>query len=72
MPRSDISFPVKDAELREDVRMLGALVGEVIREQCGDALFEMVERDRQAAIARRDGDPRGASELAARTVNVPP
>ncbi len=32
MPRSDISFPLKDAELREDVHMLGALVGEVIRE----------------------------------------
>lgn len=72
MPRSDISFPVKDAELREDVRMLGALVGEVIREQGGDALFDIVERDRQAAIARRDGDPLGATELTARTRNVPP
>ena len=52
MPRSDISFPLKDAELREDVHMLGMLVGEVIREQGGDALFEAVEQDRQAAIAR--------------------
>ncbi|MGH8175146.1 MAG: phosphoenolpyruvate carboxylase [Steroidobacter sp.] len=72
MPRSDISFPPKDAELRDDVRTLGGLVGEVIREQGGDALFEMVERDRQAAIARRDGDPMGAAELAARTRDVPP
>ena len=40
MPRSDISFPLKDADLREDVRTLGALVGEVIREQGGDALFD--------------------------------
>jgi phosphoenolpyruvate carboxylase len=71
MPRSDISFPLKDAELREDVRTLGALVGEVIREQGGDALFDMVERDRQAAIARRDGDPLGARELAVRTRDVP-
>jgi phosphoenolpyruvate carboxylase len=61
MPRSDISFPQKDTELREDVHMLGALVGEVIREQGGDALFEAVEGDRQAAIARRDGDPTGAA-----------
>src|SRR5689334_20031749 len=35
MPRSDISFPLKDAELREDVHTLGALVGELIREQGG-------------------------------------
>jgi phosphoenolpyruvate carboxylase len=72
MPRSDISFPLKDAELREDVHMLGALVGEVIREQGGDALFEAVERDRQAAIARRDGDASGAAELNTRTRDVPP
>ncbi len=71
MPRSDISFPLKDAELREDVHMLGALVGEVIREQGGDALFEAVEQDRQAAIARRDGSAEGARELATRTRDVP-
>ncbi len=71
MPRSDISFPQKDAELREDVHMLGALVGEVIREQGGDALFEAVEQDRQAAIARRDGSAEGARELATRTRDVP-
>lgn len=72
MPRSDISFPQKDAELREDVHMLGALVGEVIREQGGDALFEAVESDRQDAIARREGDTECARELAERTRNVPP
>jgi phosphoenolpyruvate carboxylase len=72
MPRSDISFPLKDAELREDVHMLGALVGEVIREQGGDDLFEAVESDRQAAIARRDGDAQGAAELTSRTRDVPP
>ncbi|HEX7013395.1 MAG TPA: phosphoenolpyruvate carboxylase [Steroidobacteraceae bacterium] len=71
MPRSDISFPLKDAELREDVHVLGALVGEVIREQGGEALFEAVERDRLAAIAWRDGNPEGASELRARTRDVP-
>ncbi|HKU17028.1 MAG TPA: phosphoenolpyruvate carboxylase [Steroidobacteraceae bacterium] len=71
MPRSDISFPLKDAELREDVHMLGALVGEVIREQGGDELFEAVEHDRQAAIARRDGSAEGARELEFRTRDVP-
>lgn len=51
--------------------MLGVLVGQVIREQGGDALFEAVERDRQAAIARRDGDLERAMELAVRTRDVP-
>ncbi len=52
--------------------MLGALVGEVIREQGGNALFEAVESDRQNAIARRDGDKECARELAEQTRNVPP
>lgn len=72
MSRSDISFPQKDAELREDVHMLGALVGEVIREQGGDALFEAVESDRRTAIARREGDKECARKLTEKTRNVPP
>lgn len=71
MPRQDIFFPTKDAELREDVHMLGSLVGEVIREQGGDALFEAVESDRQAAIARRDGDESCTLKLVAHTRGVP-
>ena len=71
MPRSDIFFPLKDAELREDVHTFGALVGEVIREQGGEKLFEAVEGDRQAAIARRQGDREGALELVVRTREVP-
>ncbi|HEY4366848.1 MAG TPA: phosphoenolpyruvate carboxylase [Steroidobacteraceae bacterium] len=71
MPRSDISFPQKDTELREDVHMLGTLVGEVIREQGGDALFEAVEGDRQAAIARREGDATGAERLVLDTRDIP-
>jgi phosphoenolpyruvate carboxylase len=63
MPRHDLFFPLKDADLREDVHMLGVLVGEVIREQGGDALFDAVEKCRQAAIARREGNSQGTSEL---------
>ena len=33
MPRQDIAFLPKDNDLREDVHMLGVLVGEVIRER---------------------------------------
>jgi phosphoenolpyruvate carboxylase len=56
MPRKDISFPAKDHALREDVHTLGSLVGELLRDQGGDELFDEVEADRQLAIARRDGD----------------
>ncbi|HEY5807466.1 MAG TPA: phosphoenolpyruvate carboxylase, partial [Povalibacter sp.] len=71
MPRHDLVFPIKDAELREDVHMLGALVGDVIREQGGDELFEAVEGARQAAIAQREGDAEGAVQLVVRTRDVP-
>lgn len=72
MSRADICFPTKDAELREDVHMLGVLVGQVIREQGGVALFDAVEGDRRAAIAHRDGDLRGEQVLVQGTRNVPP
>src|SRR5579871_6222754 len=39
--------------LRDDVRLLGSLVGEVLREQGGADLFAAVEHLRTAAIAER-------------------
>ena len=71
MPRQDIFFPLKDADLREDVHMLGMLIGEVIREQGGDALFELVESNRQAAIARRQGDGTGTAQLVESLRDIP-
>jgi phosphoenolpyruvate carboxylase len=58
-PRSDIRFSSRDEALRADVSVLGALVGEIIREQGGDALFDCVEAARVAAIHRRE---RGAAD----------
>ncbi|MDX9724723.1 MAG: phosphoenolpyruvate carboxylase, partial [Myxococcota bacterium] len=55
MKREEISFPPEDLPLRDDVSAMGQLVGELIREQGGRALFERVEHARLAAIARRDG-----------------
>ena len=69
MPRPDIHFPLKDAALREDVHVLGELVGEMLRDQGGEQLFEAVEGDRQTAIGRRSGDRDDAEALATRTVN---
>lgn len=66
MDREDIVFAEKDAPLRADVRELGALVGDVIREQGGEALFAAVEAARRAAIRRRQGDPLAEAELADR------
>ena len=71
MARQGIFFPLKDAALREDVHILGGLVGEVVREQGGEALFEIVEADRRDAIARREGDADAAIRLLVRTKDRP-
>jgi phosphoenolpyruvate carboxylase len=57
---------LKEAPLRRDVRSLGVLLGEVLREQAGDDLFSHVEALRQGTIRRRDAEARGDSEEAAR------
>ncbi len=49
--------------LSNDIRLLGNLLGNVIREQHGEAAFDMVEKVRAVAKARRSGDPKAASEL---------
>ena len=72
MSRSDIHFPPKHEALRDDVHALGALVGDILLEQGGKQLFDLVEHDRVAAIQRRDGDEKAAVELAARVRGRPP
>src|SRR5271154_3626023 len=47
---------LKEVPLRRDVRSLGMLLGEVLREQAGAALFDAVESLRRTAIARREAD----------------
>ena len=55
---------LKEAPLRRDVRSLGTLLGEVLREQAGDDLFEHVEALRQGTIRRRDAEARAKDEEA--------
>jgi len=43
--------PAADDALRDEVRLLGGLLGEVIRDEGGQALFDQVEAVRQASIA---------------------
>ena len=60
------SGDLKEAPLRRDVRSLGILLGEVLREQAGDGLFAHVEALRQGTIRRRDAEAHGNEEEAAR------
>ena len=60
------SGELKEAPLRRDVRSLGMLLGEVLREQAGEDLFARVEALRQGTIRRRDAEARGNQEEAAR------
>jgi phosphoenolpyruvate carboxylase len=54
----------KDAPLKEDIRLLGRLLGDVLREQEGDAVFNVVETIRQTAVRfRRESDVVAAKEL---------
>jgi phosphoenolpyruvate carboxylase len=55
----------KEAPLRRDVRSLGILLGEVLREQAGEELFAQVEALRQSTIRRRDAEKNGRDQEAA-------
>ncbi|APR04683.1 Phosphoenolpyruvate carboxylase [Thauera chlorobenzoica] len=54
----------KDAPLREDIRLLGRLLGDTVRDQQGEAAFELIERVRQNSVRfRRDDDIIARREL---------
>ena len=56
----------KDAPLRADIRLLGRLLGDTVREQDGVEAYEIVERIRQASIRfHRDSDAGARRELEA-------
>ncbi len=50
---ADDAAAEKDRPLIEDIRLLGRLLGEVIREHEGRAEYELVERVRQLSVAYR-------------------
>ena len=51
----------KEQPLREDIRLLGRLLGEVIRDLEGREAFELVERIRQLSVAWRRGQDAAAA-----------
>jgi phosphoenolpyruvate carboxylase len=58
MPSSNpIEHPEKDLPLRDDIRLLGRILGDTVREQEGTTVFDIVERIRRTSIRfRRDED----------------
>jgi len=59
---ADISS--KDLPLREDARLLGCILGETLREQEGEASFQLIENVRRAAIRfRKTQDDRDRVQL---------
>nr|WP_276536578.1 phosphoenolpyruvate carboxylase [Burkholderia multivorans] len=52
----------KDRPLFEDIRFLGRLLGDVVREQEGDTVFDVVETIRQTAVKFRREDDREAAQ----------
>jgi phosphoenolpyruvate carboxylase len=58
------SSPDKDSPLRDDIRLLGRLLGEVLRDQEGESTFDLIESIRRTALrCRRDGDADAVREL---------
>jgi phosphoenolpyruvate carboxylase len=54
----------KDLPLRDDIRLLGRLLGDTVREQEGEEAFELIERIRRSSIAfHRDNDAAARAEL---------
>jgi phosphoenolpyruvate carboxylase len=54
----------KDAPLRNDIRLLGRLLGDVLRHQEGESVFEIVETIRQKAVRfRRESDLQAGADL---------
>jgi len=69
--RSSIVFATPDIPLRDDVRRLGALVGDLLAEQVSTQFFDDVEQVRTRAIARRESDA-PVSDLNDALTGLPP
>ncbi|MDD5471987.1 MAG: phosphoenolpyruvate carboxylase, partial [Sideroxydans sp.] len=58
------SISSKDAPLREDIRLLGRVLGDTLREQEGDKTYELIESIRRAAVTfRKTQDERDGEKL---------
>src|ERR1700748_2511538 len=63
----------KDQPLREDIRLLGPILGDTIREQSGEAVYDTVENIRQNSVRfRRDEDLTARRDLEATLNSLKP
>ena len=69
---SIVEPPERDLALRDDIRMLGRILGDTVRAQQGEAAFAVIERIRQISVqSRRDDDEAARSELEATLSSLP-
>jgi len=62
-----VNIEDKDQQLRDDIRLLGALLGEIIAEQQGQPVFAAIEEVRQLSVQYRRFDDKAArAQLEAR------
>src|SRR5215510_1669068 len=60
----DAQLQEEDARLRNDIRLLGRILGDTVRDQEGADVFDLVERIRQTSIRfHRDEDRAARREL---------
>ena len=58
------SISSKDAPLRDDIRLLGRILGDTLREQEGEATYALIESIRRAAVGfRKTQDERDGEKL---------
>ena len=60
-----------DRLLLDDIRLLGRLLGEVVRDQAGNEVYELVERVRRAGVESRRRQPAASADLAPFLDGVP-
>src|SRR6201985_2479099 len=60
----DVQALEEDTRLRNDIRLLGRILGDTVRDQEGAGVFDLVERIRQTSIRfHRDDDKPARREL---------
>ncbi len=64
-------MPEQPQALREDIRNLGALLGEVLKTHAGNAIFDRVEDVRSLAKRARSGDAIAAERLSSTLASLP-
>jgi len=64
--------PAADPSLRDDIRLLGDLLGQVLSDMGGPPLLDRVERARQLARQRRRGEPGAEEALHGELAGLPP